>query len=65
MNLENLVLQGKHVRLEPLAESHIDGLAAAAETTALSTNGALSRTDNWKPRSTLKLPLHGEMQGRQ
>ena len=30
MNFENLVLQGKHVRLEPLAESHIDGLAAAA-----------------------------------
>jgi RimJ/RimL family protein N-acetyltransferase len=30
MNFENFVLRGKHVRLEPLAESHIDGLAAAA-----------------------------------
>ncbi len=30
MNFENLVLHGKHVRLEPLAESHVDGLAAAA-----------------------------------
>jgi N-acetyltransferase len=31
MNFETLVLPGKHVRLEPLSESHIDGLAAAAE----------------------------------
>ncbi len=30
MNFENLVLQGHHVRLEPLAESHMDGLTAAA-----------------------------------
>jgi len=30
MHFENLVLQGKHVRLEPLGESHIDGLATAA-----------------------------------
>jgi N-acetyltransferase len=30
MNFETLLLQGKHVRLEPLAESHISGLAAAA-----------------------------------
>jgi RimJ/RimL family protein N-acetyltransferase len=30
MNFENLVLQGTHVRLEPLSENHIDGLAAAA-----------------------------------
>lgn len=30
MNFENLVLLGKHVRLEPLAETHIDALAAAA-----------------------------------
>jgi N-acetyltransferase len=31
MNYEDLVLQGKHVRLEPLDHQHIDGLAAAAE----------------------------------
>jgi N-acetyltransferase len=31
MNHDDLVLQGKHVRLEPLDHSHIDGLTAAAE----------------------------------
>jgi RimJ/RimL family protein N-acetyltransferase len=31
MTTENLVLQGKHVRLEPLEYRHIDGLVAAAE----------------------------------
>ena len=30
MNTEDLVLQGRHVRLEPLAYHHIDGLVAAA-----------------------------------
>ena len=30
MTTENLVLQGKHVRLEPLDHRHIDGLVAAA-----------------------------------
>lgn len=30
MTTENLFLQGKHVRLEPLEHRHIDGLAAAA-----------------------------------
>jgi RimJ/RimL family protein N-acetyltransferase len=30
MTTENLVLQGKHVRLEPLDHRHIDGLAAAS-----------------------------------
>src|SRR5579864_7791432 len=30
MTMENLVLQGKHVRLEPLEYRHVDGLAAAA-----------------------------------
>jgi RimJ/RimL family protein N-acetyltransferase len=30
MNFETLALHGKHVRLEPLAEVHVDGLAAAA-----------------------------------
>ena len=30
MRTEGLVLQGKHIRLEPLEHRHIDGLAAAA-----------------------------------
>lgn len=30
MSLETVVLQGKHVRLEPLDRSHVDGLVAAA-----------------------------------
>jgi len=30
ITIENLVLQGKHVRLEPLEYRHVDGLAAAA-----------------------------------
>jgi RimJ/RimL family protein N-acetyltransferase len=30
MSAENLTLQGKHIRLEPLDHHHVDGLAAAA-----------------------------------
>ncbi len=30
MTAENIVLQGKHVRLEPLEHRHVDGLVAAA-----------------------------------
>ena len=30
MQTENPVLQGKHVRLEPLAQRHVGGLVAAA-----------------------------------
>lgn len=30
MSAENLTLQGKHIRLEPLEHRHVDGLAAAA-----------------------------------
>lgn len=30
MNPENTVLQGKHIRLEPLGHQHVDGLVAAA-----------------------------------
>lgn len=30
MRIENLILEGSHVRLEPLSHRHIDGLAAAA-----------------------------------
>ncbi len=32
MKVESLVLQGKHVRLEPLEPGHVDGLVAAATT---------------------------------
>jgi N-acetyltransferase len=34
MQMESFVLQGQHVRLEPLEHRHIDGLVAAAETDA-------------------------------
>jgi len=30
VSTEDLVLQGRHIRLEPLARSHVDGLVAAA-----------------------------------
>ena len=30
MTVDNIVLQGKHIRLEPLGRSHVDGLVAAA-----------------------------------
>ena len=35
MTTENLILKGKHVRLEPLQHRHIDGLVAAAGDDAL------------------------------
>ena len=30
MRMEDLVLHGRHIRLEPLAHRHVDGLVAAA-----------------------------------